>query len=147
VFKPDGREVVFQGSNDPRTPVGLGWLRASHRKLDEKKSLPYRPFHTHDDPSPLSPGVPVDLGVEIWPTSIVVPPGYRIGLSIRGNDYRYPDAPPLKVPGLWYDMTGVGPFVHDDLIDRPPAVFGAAVTVHFDEGKQPYVLLPVIPPR
>ena len=34
VFAPDGKEVVFQGSNDPRTPVALGWLRASHRKLD-----------------------------------------------------------------------------------------------------------------
>src|SRR3984893_1486569 len=26
VFDPRGREVVFIGSNDPRTPVGLGWL-------------------------------------------------------------------------------------------------------------------------
>ena len=28
------KEVVFQGANDPHTPVGQGWLRASHRKLD-----------------------------------------------------------------------------------------------------------------
>ena len=34
VFDPQGKEVVFVGSNDPRVPVGLGWLRASHRKLD-----------------------------------------------------------------------------------------------------------------
>ncbi|MBI2316757.1 MAG: CocE/NonD family hydrolase, partial [Betaproteobacteria bacterium] len=34
VFDPAGKEVVFIGSNDPRTPIGLGWLRASHRKLD-----------------------------------------------------------------------------------------------------------------
>ena len=34
VLDPAGKEVVFIGSNDPRTPVGLGWLRASHRKLD-----------------------------------------------------------------------------------------------------------------
>jgi predicted acyl esterase len=147
VFKPDGKEVVFQGSNDPRTPVGLGWLRASHRKLEEQKSLPYRPYHTHDDPWPLMPGEPVELDIEIWPTSIVVPPGHRIGLSIRGRDYVYPDAPPLKVPGLWYEMTGVGPFVHDEPSDRPPEIFGAEVTVHFGEGQQPYVLLPVIPPK
>jgi len=147
VFKPDGKEVVFQGSNDPRTPVAIGWLRASHRKLDPNKSLPYRPYHSHDDPQPLTPGVPVELDVEIWPTSIVVPPGYRIGFSVRGCDYRYPDAPPLKVPGLWYDMTGVGPFVHDDPVDRPPEVFGAEVTLHFETGKMPYVMLPVIPPR
>ena len=87
----------------------LGWLRASHRKLDPARTLPYRPYHPHDEIEPLTPGVPVELDVEIWPTCIVVPQGYRIGFSIRGNDYRY-DAPPLKVPGLWYEMTGVGPF-------------------------------------
>ena len=93
------------------------------------------------------PGKPVELDIEIWPTSIVVPPGYRIGLSVRGRDYVYPDAPPQKVPGLWYEMTGVGPFVHDEPTDRPPEIFGAEVTVHFEEGRQPYVLLPVIPPK
>jgi len=41
VFQPDGKEVVFQGSNDPRTPVGIGWLRASHRKLAALSALPY----------------------------------------------------------------------------------------------------------
>ena len=146
VFAPDGKEVVFQGSNDPRTPVALGWLRASHRKLDPARTLPYRPYHPHDEIEPLTPGVPVELDVEIWPTCIVVPQGYRIGFSIRGNDYRY-DAPPLKVPGLWYEMTGVGPFRHDSPEDRPPDVFGATVTLHFEPGRQPYVLLPIIPPR
>ena len=51
VFDPHGKEVVFIGSNDPRVPVGLGWLRASHRKLDPKESKPYRPWHTHDEES------------------------------------------------------------------------------------------------
>ena len=144
VFAPDGKEVVFQGSNDPRTPIGLGWLRASHRKLDEKKSFPHRPYHTHDELWPLTAGVPVELDIEILPTCIVVPPGYRIGLSVRGKDYRY-DAPPLKVPGLWYEMTGVGPFVHNHLEDRPPAIFNANVTLHFERGHWPYLLLPIIP--
>ena len=40
VFAPDGSEVVFQGAQDPRTPIGQGWLRASHRKLDPARSLP-----------------------------------------------------------------------------------------------------------
>src|SRR5207244_6448552 len=41
VFDPAGKEVVFLGSNDPRTPVGLGWPRASHRKLDPANTQPY----------------------------------------------------------------------------------------------------------
>ena len=89
VFSPDLKEIVFQGAIDPHTPVGQGWLRASHRKLDPALSKPWRPYHTHDEVQPLKPGVPVELDVEIWPTSIVVPAGYRIALTIRGKDYEH----------------------------------------------------------
>ena len=143
-FDPAGVEVVFQGSNDPHVPIGLGWLRASHRKLDPELTLPYRPYHTHDEIQPLQPGVPVDLDVEIWPTCIVVPAGYRLGLTVRGNDYKW-DGPPVKLQGIGYEMSGVGPFRHDDPADRPPEVFGSEVTLHFEPGHQPYLLLPVIP--
>ena len=146
VFTPDGREITFQGSNDPRTPIGLGWLRASHRKLDVERSLPYRPFHTHDEVQPLTPGKPVALDIEIWPTSIVIPKGYRLGLSVRGKDYHYPGEP-LKIAGFKYSLTGVGPFLHHHPKDRPAEVFGATNTLHFDAAEQPYVLLPVIPAK
>jgi predicted acyl esterase len=144
VFAPDGTEVTFHGSNDPRTPVGLGWLRASQRKLDPAKSLPYRPWHTHDEVQPLEPGVPVELDVEIWPTCIVIPAGYRLALAVRGKDYEYPGAP-LVIPGLKYTLTGVGPFLHDHPQDRRAEIFGGRNTLHFQKGRQPYVLLPVIP--
>ncbi len=146
VFDPTGKEVVFIGSNDPRTPVGLGWLRASHRKLDTAKSLPWRPWHMHDEEWPLAPGVAVELDIEIWPTCIVVPPGYRIGLTVRGRDYEY-DGPPLDLPHAPYPMRGVGPFTHADPQDRPPEIFHGRNTLHFGSGaKAPYLLLPVIPP-
>src|SRR4029077_2197233 len=54
VFDPAGKEVGFIGSTDPRTPVGLAWLRASHRKLDPARTRPYRPYHTHDEKQPLA---------------------------------------------------------------------------------------------
>ena len=88
LFGPTARRSRSVGSNDPRMPIGLGWLRASHRKLDPRRSLPYRPYHPHDEIWPLKPGEPVELDVEIWPTSIVVPPDYRLVLNVRGNDYR-----------------------------------------------------------
>jgi uncharacterized protein len=146
VFDPEGKEVVFIGSNDPRTPVGLGWLRASHRKLDHERSRPYRPWHTHDEEWPLTPGEPVELDIEIWPTCIVVPPGYRIGLSVRGKDYEY-DGTDAALPHAAYPMRGVGPFTHTDPHDRPPQIFGGVNILHFGERQAPHVLLPVIPPR
>ena len=144
VYDPAGKEVVFIGSNDPRTPVGLGWLRASQRKLDPLESKPYRPWHTHDEAQPLTPGEPVELDVEIWPTSIVVPVGYRVAFTVRGKDYEF-DGTDARVAHAPYPMKGVGPFTHTHPADRPPEVFGGKNTLHFAAGKMPYVLLPVIP--
>ncbi|TMJ32718.1 MAG: CocE/NonD family hydrolase [Alphaproteobacteria bacterium] len=146
VFSADLNEVVFQGALDPHTPIGQGWLRASHRKLDPKRSTPYRPYHTHDELQPLQPGEIVELDVEIWPTSIVVPAGYRIGLSIRGKDYEHPGQP-TRLSNMKHPMTGCGPFMHDDPIDRPPDVFGGRTILHFGGGREPYLLLPIIPPK
>lgn len=146
VFGPDGDEVVFQGAIDPHTPIGQGWLRASHRKLDESLSLPYRPYHTHDEREPLVPGEAVDLDIEIWPTSIVIPEGYRIGLSVRGKDYEYAQETGLRLSNFKNELRGCGPFLHDDPLDRPAAVFGGTTTLHFTAAARPYLLLPVIPP-
>ena len=144
VFEPGGKEVTFHGALDPRTPVGQGWLRASHRKLDPKLSLSFRPYHSHDEEWPLKPGEVVDLDVELWPTCIVVPAGYRIGFSLRGKDYQF-DGPPINIPGAPYTMTGVGPFFHNHPKDAPKDIYGGKTTLHFAKNRQPYVLLPVIP--
>ena len=147
VFAPDLKEVVFQGAIDPHTPIGQGWLRASHRKLDKKLSTPYRPYHTHDRKQPLKPGEVVELDIEIWPTSIVVPAGYRIGLTIRGKDYEYGGASGGRLSNFKNELKGCGPFLHDDVRDRPPEIFGGTTSLHFDRGRQPYLLLPIIPPK
>jgi predicted acyl esterase len=144
LFDPAEKEITFVGSNDPRVPVGLGWLRASHRKLDPARSLPYRPWHTHDEEWPLRPGEPVEIDVEIWPTSIVVPPGYQLALTISGRDYEV-DGRDIALPNAPYPMKGVGPFLHIDRDDRPDQIFATRNTLHFAAGRQPYLLLPVIP--
>jgi uncharacterized protein len=144
LIDPAGKDVTFIGSNDPRTPVGLGWLRASQRKLDPALSQPYRPWHSHDEEWPLKPGEPVEVDVEIWPTCIVVPPGYRLALTIRGKDYEV-DGTDAALPNAPYPMKGVGPFLHIDPDDRPAAVFACRNTLHFAADKAPYLLLPVIP--
>jgi len=147
IFTGDLKEIVFQGAIDPHTPVAQGWLRASHRKLDKKLSKPYRPYHTHDEKQPLKKGQTVELDIEIWPTSIVVPAGYRVGLSIRGKDYEYGGASGGRLSNFKNELKGCGPFLHDDPRDRPPAIFSGATSLHFGRGKAPYLLLPSIPPK
>jgi uncharacterized protein len=144
VYDPGNREVVFQGALDPHTPIAQGWLRASQRKLDLGLSLPYRPYHTHDEKQPLTPDEVYALDIEIWPTCIVVPGGYRVALTIRGKDYEY-EGEAATLSNMKNPMRGCGPFVHDDPADRPPAIFGGKVTLHFGPDRPAHVLLPVIP--
>ena len=144
-FTPDLKEIVYQGSNDPHTPVGIGWLRASHRKLDPDQTLSYRPYHSHDEVQPLTPGQVYELDIEIWPTSIVLPEGYRLGLSVRGRDYVWPGwehGMPEIAGRIQY---GVGPFKHEIKGNRPLDLYGGKVTVHTGPDHPSHVLLPVIP--
>jgi hypothetical protein len=122
----------------------MGWLRASHRKLDRELTLPYRPYHSHDEKQPLAAGQIVDLDIEIWPTCIVIPRDYRIALAVRGKDYEN-DRDPVPSPWGGESMRGTGPFQHNEPGDRPGSVFGGRTTLHFDSARRPYVLLPVIP--
>ena len=145
VFAPNGEEVVFQGAIDPHTPVGQGWLRASHRKLDPNLTLPYRPYHTHDEKLPLVPGETVSLDIEIWPTSIVIPAGYRIALSIRGRDYEYAGESGGRLSNFKNELKGCGPFLHNDPRDRPPSIFGGVNSLHNTESEKSFILLPIIP--
>jgi uncharacterized protein len=147
VFSPDLREVVFQGALDPHTPVAQGWLRASHRKLDRKLTRPYRPYHTHDEKQPLTPGEVYELDIEFHPTCIVVPKGYRVALTVRGRDYVYPGGSGGKLSNMKNEFTGVGPFLHDDPRDRPVAVFGGKTTLHLGGSRENFVLLPIIPAK
>ena len=146
VFDAQDKEVLFQGALDPKTPIAQGWLRASHRKLDTALSLPYRPYHTHDEKQPLTPDEIYELDIEIWPACIVVPKGYRVALTIRGKDYDHGQSA-ASLSNMKNPMSGCGPFMHDDPVDRPPEIFGGKVTLHFGPQHPAAVLLPVIPAR
>lgn len=144
VFGPDGREVTFQGAIDPRTPIAQGWLRASHRKLDRALSTSWRPVHAHDERWPLVPGEPVELHVELWPTSIVVPGGYQLAVTLLGHDFELP-ARGDRLSNFKNELRGCGPFLHDDPTDRPRELHGGTTTVHFGPAHPCYLLAPLIP--
>jgi uncharacterized protein len=142
-FAPDGREVEFQGTVDPHTPLAQGWLRASHRKLDPARSLAYRPFHTHDDKQPLIPGQIYEVDVEIWPTCIVLPAGYRLAVTIAGKDFERPGDDASSA----FRTRGSGPWLHTDSYDRPADIFAGDTTIHTGPGSEARLLLPIIPSR
>ncbi|MHB8512274.1 MAG: CocE/NonD family hydrolase [Actinomycetota bacterium] len=74
--------------------VQKGWLRASHRILDDTLSTPLRPYQTHQlgDFAPLIPGQPTKVRVEIFPFGQLFRAGTRLRLTIEA---------PTTLPELW----------------------------------------------
>ena len=146
LFGPDGGEITFPGAIDPHTPLAQGWLRLSHRKLNPTLSRPDRPYHAHDEIQPLTPGAVYQADVEIWPTSVIIPVGCRLALTVRGRDYerRFPAAP--RIRSFRNEMRGCGPFLHDDREDRPASLATSTQTLWTGGTRPAFLLLPVIPP-
>jgi len=72
-------------------PVALGWLRVSHRELDEERSTPYQPVHKHQRQIKLEAGEIVPVEIEIWPSSTLFERGERLKVVVQGSDiYSYP---------------------------------------------------------
>ncbi|MCK9508492.1 MAG: CocE/NonD family hydrolase [Pigmentiphaga sp.] len=146
LFDPQGKEITFRGAMDAHAPIAQGWLRASHRELDERLSTPWRPVHRHQIKLPLTPGVIEKLRVEIWPSSIVVPAGYRLGLTIQGRDYAFDgEMDPTRNARHRYPSKGCGPFLHNDPQDRQAPERMGEVTIHTGPAHPSFVLMPVIP--
>lgn len=72
-------------------PVALGWLRVSHRELDEERTKDYQPFHKHKREIKLKEGEVVPVDIEIWPSSTLFEKGEKLRVVVQGSDiYTYP---------------------------------------------------------
>ena len=69
-------------------PLGFGWLRVSHRELDETKSTESRPVHKHETRKWLSLNEIVPVDVEIWPNSVLFEPGETLRVIVKGSAIR-----------------------------------------------------------
>ena len=107
--------------------VALGWLRASHRELDEEKSTIYQPVHKHEKQLPLpTDGTPVPVEIEIWPSSTIFNPGETLRIVIQGTDInKYKEG--LFAPG------------HKDLVNKGKHF------IHTGGKYDSHLLLPIIP--
>ena len=133
----------LQYADDPIVPDSA--FEEALPPLDPALSEPYRPYHTHDEKQPLTPGRVYELDVEIWPTSIVVPKDHTLGLTILGRDFDHGRGRGAEGM-LSLDSTGVGPFVHNDPGDRPIEILRATrITVYSGPDHPSELLLPVIP--
>lgn len=98
--RPDGQEVY----------VARGWLRASKRALDERRSTPTRPFQRHTEASVefLTPGEPSFMRLEIFPFGHRFRAGSALRLIIDG---------PVAITGDWGAYLNPTPSVNTVLHD------------------------------
>jgi len=115
----------------PEREVSRGWLKASHRALDEKRSKPGRPWHplTRQAQKKVTPGEVTEYAIEIMATANLFRRGHRICIDIAAAD----------IP------TGVGGATNAEYV--PNHIVSSRTTLHqvYRDGRYPsHLLLPVI---
>lgn len=130
----NGDEISYTGADGDAVPVCKGWLRVSLRKLSDQSSRntfwhPHRDYLS-TDVQRVVPGKIYGVDVELWPTSVVLTRGEVLAFEVSSGDTQ-----------------GAGRFEHNSSIDRPLEIFQGVNHIHFGDGLENYVLLPVIPAK
>ncbi len=130
----DTNFIVKLNDVDPsgnRSPVSTGWLKASHRELDESKSRPWRPHHPHTRAIPVVPGEIHRYAIRMYSMSWVFKAGHRIELEVRSQEASDDPQAALLPP------------------DASHLPSGRATThkIYRDKEHPSHLLLPIIPPK
>ena len=83
---PQSSEERAKGINPAYQIVTKGWLRASHRALDESHSSEMEPYHLHGQPEALKPGEVYRFDISLEPNAYQFKKGNRIRLEIVNGD-------------------------------------------------------------
>jgi predicted acyl esterase len=123
--QPSGKEVELT----------KGFLKASHRALDEARSTPSEPYHPHTGTEPVVPGEIVEYAIALSPMSNVFKAGHRIKFVIscmdhaRARDYELAPESLGRTHSPWH-LCSSKTTLHK---------------IHHDTARPTHLLLPVIP--
>ncbi len=122
---PEGTETV----------LSRGWLKASHRAIDNKKSKPWQPYHPHTKESvkPVNPEEINEYAIEIRPIANLFKKGHRIKIEIWGCDY-----PLMQKDGIDFTLAWPG-WAH------LPFEYQVSYKIYHSHKYPSRLVLPVIP--
>jgi putative CocE/NonD family hydrolase len=103
-----------------------GWMKASHRRLDEGKSKPGEPYHPHREAQPAVPGEIYEYAIGLSPIAHVFKAGHRIQVEILSMDS-------IRDPGQHHGVFHL------------PISRSTLHKVYRDARRPSHLLLPVIP--
>jgi predicted acyl esterase len=120
------RDLAFEGPfGFGCDVVAKGWLRLAHRRTDESRGEPHRPYYPHDHAEPMRPGEIAPVDIEILPSAT---------LFSRGDSLR------LRVQGRWF-------WKHSALQGMFPGTYApsprAKVVLHFGDARDSHLLVPL----
>jgi putative CocE/NonD family hydrolase len=109
-----------------------GWLKASHRGLDPKRSKPWWPWHplTRQACKPVTPGAIEEYQIEVMATANLFRKGHRICLDITSLDLPTGVAGATNAEYVPYHICSSKTVLHK---------------VHHDRAHPSHLLLPIIP--
>jgi uncharacterized protein len=118
--------------NLPEREVTRGWLKASHRALDPKRSKPWKPWHplTRAARKPVVPGEITEYSIEIMATANLFRRGHRICLEITSLDLPTGVAGATNAEYVPYHICSSKTVLHK---------------IYHDANRPSHLLLPVIP--
>jgi putative CocE/NonD family hydrolase len=99
------------------TELTAGWLAGSFRAVDATRSRyvsgqllqPWHPF-TKNSLLTVTPGVPIELPVEIFPTNAVIKAGHSLRIAVGPNDFPHAVPPVLQLAS---SLGGIVQVLHD----------------------------------
>jgi predicted acyl esterase len=116
----------------PERELTRGWLKASHRAIDQTRSRLWRPWHplTRKEQKKVNPGEITEYAIEILATANLFRRSHRICVEIASADM----------------PTGVGGATNAEYV--PNHIVSSRTTLHkiYHDAKRPsHLLLPIIP--
>ena len=121
---PAAAPADADGANPRADNVTRGWLKATRRALDAKRSTEMAPLPAHEKEEPLEPGKVYRLEISLEPTAYLFKAGHRIRIEIANGDSALTET-------VW-------PHLY-----RPDKI--GADTYHFGPGVDSELVLPVLP--
>lgn len=158
---PSGNEVHYTGTAGDPIPLAKGWLRVSLRKvaMDHPRHNEYQPYREYRsiDVQEVRPNVVYAVDVEIWPTNVIAEKGGRIVFEIASGDtqgsgiFTHTNEKDRYVVtfALWLSSFLLPAILHfqANFFKRSKEIFSGTNNLHFGEGINNYITLPIIPRR
>ena len=92
--------------NGSRQLITTGYLKASHRELDEERTTHGNPYHPHTRAVPVEPGVIEEYVIRLYPFAASFQPGHRLTVELSNAEPLVDDHNSLLPPDAFHLPVG-----------------------------------------